>query len=391
MKHTRLPVLCLLVLLALAACGRGVAEVAPTAPPPTATAVPTAAPTATPMPTATPAPTATPRPTPTPKPTEVACDLDRLAEAVDNQTRLTSYRQEATAYGQFAGQQLRQRLLTISGSVAMADGQVSAMDMRLASYTDAGQAMHIIMVADQFYFSEAGGPWQLAPAAVAAMLAAEIGPARAADDTLLVILEDRPCEPFSETIDGRVTEGLRFSDITFEDLAALPSAAGDLSQLPADMKQSGEYTLWLAEVDGLLLSVRTRLTLTFDVGDGVSVIEAVTAMSDFNKPLTITAPADIATPTFALDLARPDDAVVIVEDSLVLVFLTQEPPEEIKTFYTQALTAEGWTLDENRKSSISGSNADLLSFSRGEERMEVAISVSDDGETVVSFILIPAE
>jgi len=211
------------------------------------------------------------------------------------------------------------------------------------------------------------------------------------DDTLLAILEDRPCEPFSETIDGRVTEGLRFSDITFEDLAALPSAAGDLSQLPADMKQSGEYTLWLAEVDGLLLSVRTRLTLTFDVGDGVSVIEAVTAMSDFNKPLTITAPADIATPVFALDLARPDDAAVIVEDSLVLVFLTQEPPEEIKTFYTQALTAEGWTLDENRKSSISGSNADLLSFSRGEERMEMAISVSDDGETVVSFILIPAE
>jgi len=259
------------------------------------------------------------------------------------------------------------------------------------SYTDAGTTMHIIMVADQFYFSQEGGPWQLAPAAVAAMLAAQTGQARAADDTLLVILEDRPCEPFSETIDGRVTEGLRFSDITFEDLAALPSAAGDLSQLPADMEQSGVYTLWLAEVDGLLLSVRTQLTLTFDVGDGDSVIEAVTAMSDFNKPLTITAPADVETPTFPVELTRPDDAVVLAEDSLVLVFLTQEPPEEIKTFYTEALTAEGWTPGENRKSSVSGSNTDFLPFSRGEEYMEMAISVSDDGETVVSFFLMPAE
>jgi len=317
--------------------------------------------------------------------------LDRLAEAVDNLTQVTSYRQEATAYGQFAGQQLRQRMLTISGSVQMADGQVSATDMRLVSYTDAGTTMHIIMVADQFYFSQEGGPWQLAPAAVAAMLAAETGQARAADDTLLVILEDRPCEPFSETIDGRVTEGLRFSDITFEDLAVLPSAAGDLSQLPADMEQSGVYTIWLAEVDGLLLSVRTQLTLTFDVGDGDSVIEAVTEMSGFNAPLTITAPADIETPAFALDLTRPDDAVVILEDSMGAAFFTQEPPEAMKTLYTEALVARGWTPGENRKSVVNGVNTDILAFSRGEEYLEMAVGVNDDGDTMVSFFLIPAE
>ena len=386
MKRILFPSLLLIVLLALAACGSSpaaptaVAEVAPTA-------VPTDPPPTEPPPTATPALTATPRPTATPAPTEVACDLERLVEAVDSVALLTSYRQEATAYGQFANQQARQRMLTLNGAVETTDGQVSAIDMRMVSYTDAGTSIHIIMVDDQMYYSQEEGQWQVATEFIAETLSAQIGQARTIDDALLEILEDKPCEPFSESMDGRMAEGFRFSEFDLVDLAALPSAAGDLSQLPADIQASGEYIIWLAEVDDLLLPVGTQLTLTFDVGDGDSVIEAITKLSDFNAPLDIVSPdGEIA--TFPIELPRPDDAVVFLDESTGLAFFTIEPPEVIKAFYIDALTADGWTVGENSKETTAdGQNVELQRFSRGEERLEMAIAVTDD-DTIVAFSLL---
>ena len=220
-------------------------------------------------------------------------------------------------------------------------------------------------------------------------LGAQIGQARAIDEALLEILEDRPCEPFSERLDGRMTEGFHFSEFITTDIAALPSAAGDLSQLPADMKQSGEYFIWLAEVDGLLLPVQTQLTLTFDVGDGDSVIEAVTELSDFNAPLTITTP-DAVMAAFPVELARPDDAVVFLDDTTGLAFFTVEPPEAMKTFYTDTLVAEGWTVGQSRKEAVNDTNAEIVPFTRGEETLEMAIAETE-ANTLVAFTLPEAE
>jgi hypothetical protein len=354
------------------------------------TTVPTEPPPTELPPTATPAPTATPRPTATLAPTEVACDLDRLVEAVDSVALLTSYRQEATVYGQFANQQVRQRMLTLNGAVETTDGQVSALDTRMVSYTDAGTSIHIIMVDDQMYYSQEEGQWQVATEFIAETLGAQIGQARAIDDALLEILEDKPCEPFTESIDGRMAEGFRFSEFDLVDLAALPSAAGDLSQLPADIEATGEYIIWLAEVDDLLLPVGTQLTLTFNVGDGDSVIEALTKLSDFNAPLDIAAP-DVAIAAFPIELPRPDDAVVFLDDSTGLAFFTSAPPEEMKAFYIDALTADGWTVGENSKETTDdGQNVELQRFSRGEEQLEMAIAVTE-GDTIVAFSLAEEE
>lgn len=372
MKHILILSLLLIVLLALAACGSN-------------PAAPAASPTD--PPTATAEPAATPRPTATAAPTEAACDLQRLVEAVDSVVLLDSYRQEATVYRQFANEQVRSRMLTQAAWVEMSEGQVSAIDMQLVSYTDAGMAFRIIMVDDQIYYKPEEEQWLLATELLSETLGVQISQSRAIDEALLELLEDQPCEPFSGSLNGRTGSGFRFSEFTTEDIAALPSAAGDLSQLPADMEQSGEYIIWLAEVDGLLLPVGMQLTLTFDVGDGDSIIEAVTELSGFNEPLNIVAPDVSEAPPFTIEVTRPDDAEVFLDGSTGLGFYTATPPEEMKSFYTNALTADGWVVDENRKeTTAAGLNVDVTFFSRGDERLEMGIAVIG-GDTMVAFTM----
>ena len=102
-----------------------------------------------------------------------------------------------------------------------------------------------------------------------------------------------------------------------------------------------------------------------------------------------TARAELPPPD-ALELPRPDEALLYLEDAATLAFFTDSAPEEMKTLYSDLLTAEGWTPGENRKETIEGTNMDVLPFSRGEEQLEMGIAVTDAG-TLVVFTLPPEE
>ena len=59
----------------------------------------------------------------------------------------------------------------------------------------------------------------------------------------------------------------------------------------------------------------------------------------------------------------------------------------MKSFYTNALTADGWVVDENRKeTTAAGLNVDVTFFSRGDERLEMGIAVIG-GDTMVAFTM----
>ncbi len=389
MKRTHLPVLFLIVLLALAACGgsapapEAVVEAAPTAAP---TEPP---PTPTPEPPPTAPPTATAEPTPTAAPTEPVCDIERLREAAENVALLDSYALSGVGYGQMPDEQLRLPMLHIESTVAMSGGQVLALDLTLDSAAAEATA-RMILVDDILYYRSGSDPWEVASELLSEIMASDVSSGQTIDVAVLEVINDRPCAPFSERIDGRDAAGYHFTEVDLAELAAVSASVANLGNLPAEAIRATEFKVWVAEVEDVPHVVKWQFNITFDEDGGEAVVETTIVVSDFNEPVDIRAPEGVVAAAFALELPRPDDALLYLEDAATLAFFTDSAPEEMKTLYSDLLTAEGWTPGENRKETIEGTNMDVLPFSRGEEQLEMGIAVTDAG-TLVVFTLPPEE
>ncbi len=387
MKHTRLPVLCLVVLLGLAACGGGeaapaeVAEVAPTAAP---TAAP--APTDTPVPTNTPAPTHTPQPTATPTPTEPVCDIERVREAVENSTLFDSYTLSLRGYLQMPGEQLRQPVFLIDSAVAMNGGQLSALEMTFDSAEEEA-SLQMILVDGLLYFRPAGEPWQVATELVGEMLSSQVDSAQTIDAGVMEVVIDYPCAPFSERIDGRDADGFHFTEVDLAELAAVSSSAANLGGVPAEDIRSTEFLVWVAEVEDVPVVVKWQFNIVFELDGEEALAETSVLIGGFNEPVDIRAPEGVTAVAFPLELPRPDDALIYLEDATALAFFTAATPEEMQAFYVEALTADGWTAGESRpETTDDGRAVAVQTFTRGEEQLEMAIVVTE-GETLVAFTL----
>lgn len=388
MKRILFPSLLLIVLLALAACGSSpaaptaVVEVAPTA-------APTEPPPTDPPPTPTAQPTATAEPTATPARTEAVCDIERAREAAENIGLFDSYTLDMTGYMQLPNEQVRQRLLTVESAVALSGGQVTAMEMTFDSLTDAAP-FQLILVDDLLYFRPAGEPWQVATALVSDLMATQVSSGLAIDATVLEVLLDYPCAPFSERIDGRDAAGYRFTEVDLAEVAAVTASVANLGDLPTGSLQSSEFLIWVAEVEDAPVMVKWQINIIFDVGEGEALVETMSQVGGFNEPVDIRAPQDVAAVAFPLDVPRPDDAQIYLEDAATLAFFTGGAPEEMKAFYTDVLTADGWTAGETSKQTVDGRNVEVQRFSRGEEQLEMAIAVTE-GDTIVAFSLADEE
>ena len=384
MKPTRLPALCLIVLLMLAACGQSdaaptaVAEIAPTA-------APTDPPPTEPPPTATLAPTATPQPTAAPDPTEPVCDIERVREAAVNSTLFDSYTMSLRGYLQMPDEQVRQPVMNVDSVVALTGGELSALKMGLDS-ADEEDPFQMILVDGVLYYRSGGEPWQVATGLVGELMTSQVDSAQTIDVDVLEVMVDTPCTPFSERVDGRDADGYHFTEVDLVELAAVSSSVANLGDLPAEDIRSTEFLIWVAEVEDVPAVVKWQLNILFDVGEGEALVETSALVSGFNEPVDIRAPQGVVAVAFALEVPRPDDATIYLEDAATLAFFTASTPEEMMTFYVDALTSDGWTAGESRTEVANDTTAEIVPFTRGEEELEMAIAVTN-GQTLVVFTL----
>lgn len=302
MSRIVFPTIGLILLLLLAACGG--AEALPTAvavaPAPTVAAEPTALPptalppTAPPPtalpPTATVEPTAVPIPTDVPAPAETVCDMERLRQAVAGVALLASYTRQVNINGQSPGDPQPQSLMVIDMSVAQSGGQVSALALQATAPISDSPPMGIIFVDGQFYFREGEGPWGPVEDILSTILATDIRSSEIIDVGVLEKLTGLPCVPFQETIDGYVTQGYRFAELDSADLAALAAAPMGLDELPPEAVKSMEYAVWVTEVDGRPVLMRTQLLFVIDAGGRETSGEARDELRNFNVPVSISKP-----------------------------------------------------------------------------------------------------
>jgi hypothetical protein len=146
----------------------------------------------------------------------------------------------------------------------------------------------------------------------------------------------------------------------------------------------------VTEVEDVPVLAQWQLNTIFDVGEGEALMEALATISGFGEPVDIRAPEGVEAIAFPLELSRPEDAQVYLEDATTLAFFTAMAPEEAKTLYTDALVADGWTVGESRQETAEGRSIDVLPFSRGEEQLEIAIAATGT-QTLVAFTLQAAE
>jgi hypothetical protein len=178
--------------------------------------------------------------------------------------------------------------------------------------------------------------------------------------------------------------------VDFADLSDALSSAGALGDVPPELISEVEYVLWVGEMNGVLLPVGTQLIAILELDDGEGRVDSVTTLGGVNEPVDIRAPEGVVATTFPLELPMPDDATVIIEDAETLGFLTAESPEEMLAFYTEALTADGWTAGESREEMVDDLSVEFLPFTREEASLELAVAVVD-GETLVSFYVGPLQ
>jgi hypothetical protein len=294
----------LVLLLVLAACGGAEAlptavavapapTVAPTAIPatlPPPTVAPTPVPPTLPPPTAAVEPTATPLPTDLPASTQMVCDIERLRQAVAGVALLTSYTRQVAINGQSPNDPQLQSLMVIDMSVAQSGGQVSALAIEAMAPISDGPPINIIFVDGQFYFREGNGAWGPTEDILPTILTTDIRNSEIIDAGALEKLLGRPCVPFEEMIDGNATQGYRFAEVDFADLAVLAAAPIGLDELPREAVKSMEYAIWVTEIDGGPVLMRTQLLFVIDAGGGDTRGEALDNLRNFNAPVSISKP-----------------------------------------------------------------------------------------------------
>ena len=294
----------LVLLLVLAACGGAEAlptavavapapTVAPTPIPPTLpppTVAPTPIPPTLPPPTAAVEPTATPLPTDLPATTEMVCDIERLRQAAAGVALLTSYTRQVTINGQSPNDSQPQSLMVIDMSVSQSGGQISALGLQATAPVSDSPPIAIIFVDGQFYFREGDGAWGPTEDILFTILTTDIRNSEIIDAAALEKLLGRPCVPFEEMIDGYATQGYRFAEIDSADLAALAAAPIGLDDLPREAVKSLEYAVWVTEVEGKPVLMRTQLLFVIDAGGGDARGEALDNLRNFNAPVSISKP-----------------------------------------------------------------------------------------------------
>lgn len=300
MSRIVFPTIGLILLLWLAACGGAEAlptaevvapepTVAPTALPPTALPPTALPPTALP-PTAAVEPTAAPLATDVPAPSAAVCDMERLRQAAAGVALLASYTRQVNINGQSAGDPQPQSLMVIDMAVAQSGGQVSALDIQITAPISDSPPVGIIFVDGQFYFREGEGPWGPIEDILSTVLATDIRSSEIIDVGVLEKLTGLPCVPFQETIEGYETQGYRFTELDSADLAALAAAPMGLDELPPAAVKSMELAVWVTDVDGRPVLLRTQLLFVIDAGGGETSGEARDDLRNFNVPVTISQP-----------------------------------------------------------------------------------------------------
>lgn len=300
MSRIVFPTIGLVLLCLLAACGGAEAlptaaavvpepTVAPTAPPPTALP-PTAEPPTAPPPTAAVEPTAAPLPTDTPAVAAAVCDMDRLRQAAAGVALLASYTRQVNINGQAAGDPQPQSLMVIDMTVAQSAGQVSALEIHAVAPVSDSLPASIIFVDNQFYFREGDGVWGQTEDILPTILMTDIRASEIIDTGMLEKLTAQPCMPFQETIDGYATQGYRFAELDFADLATLAAAPMGLDGLPPESVKSMAYAVWVTDVDGSPVLMRTQLLFAIDAGSGETKGEARDDLRNFNAPVVISKP-----------------------------------------------------------------------------------------------------
>jgi len=301
MSRIVFPTIGLVLLCLLAACGGAEAlptaaavvpepTVAPTALPPTVPPPPTAEPPTAPPPTATVEPTAAPLPTDTPAVAAAVCDMDRLRQAAAGVALLASYTRQVNINGQAAGDPQPQSLMVIDMTVAQSAGQVSALEIHAVAPVSDSLPASIIFVDNQFYFREGDGAWGPTEDILPTILLTDIRTSEIIDTGVLEKLTTQPCVPFQETIDGYATQGYRFAEPDFADLATLAAAPMGLDELPPESVKSMEYAVWVTDVDGSPVLMRTQLVFAIDAGGGETRGEARDDLRNFNVPVSISRP-----------------------------------------------------------------------------------------------------
>jgi hypothetical protein len=284
---------------------------------------------------------------------------------------------------------MRLPVLNIDSAVALTGGQLSALEMTMTS-TGEEAPFQLVLVDGLLYYRPSGEPWQVATELLGELLSSQVDSGQTIDVDVLEVLIDTPCVPFSERVDGRDADGYRFTEVNLIELAAVSSSVANVGDLPAEDIRSTEFLLWVAEVEDVPAVVKWQINIRFDVGEGEALVETSALVGGFNEPVDIRAPQGVVAVAFPLELPRPDDALLYLEDATALAFFTATAPEAIKAFYVDALTADGWTAGESRKEVANDTTAEIVPFTRGEETLEMAIAETE-ANTLVAFTLPEAE
>lgn len=181
------------------------------------------------------------------------------------------------------------------------------------------------------------------------------------------------------------------------DANSLPDAGDEVSEL------SGE--IYLAVDDGYLLRFAVAgegtLNMAFmsDVTEGAGSFHLDYELGDINQPIAISAPSCESkdgggsdgggsdTGGAASPYPLPDDATEVVVAEGSTNFQTSLSVSEATDFYMEEMPKAGWTYVES-DSMVMGALS-LLSFTRGEEAIEVTIFGGEDANSIV--VITPAE
>ncbi len=110
-------------------------------------------------------------------------------------------------------------------------------------------------------------------------------------------------------------------------------------------------------------------------GDGT--LDIAFDVTDINKPISIQAPEGVKS-AMPQDIPIIEGATEVTAMAGVVSFKTTKTVEEVVTFYTMQLLAQGWTKDE-------GETPEIVSFTKGERTAQIMLS-AEDGKTNVTII-----
>lgn len=348
----------------------------------TGTATATSPPTETPLPTETVPPTPVPTETPTPYPAGPPCDHDTLRRSIANLDSLQSYTIE-TESGIFVSELSTigfQQMITYS--IERNEGESDLIYLSQAvPGPGQNELLEMIWANDLWYLRpNADEDWFVLGSELTEAFQETFAQAQFISPDFVGILSQAECFVTEEPLRMRTAQHYFYHGI---DLSAAPSLNGADSRLLARTISDVTFEVWVIPFKEVTIPVKSVLTMEIADDELAQRVIKTQTFFDLDQPLEIELP-DVEPTGFFLAVPRPDDAVIVVENALLLAFTTATPPDEMITLLEDYLLSEGWARNGTPYlEDVEGIEFEAHPFIQGEEELTFGIAqVETDGGTL---------